>query len=125
MKKQKSIPFEFVVEALDRLSPEIKPMFGCHAIYVREKIVVILRKKEPNDPDNGVWLATTPAHHASLKKEFPTLRSIKIFGEKGSSWQIIPEEENDFEEQVLNACSLILKNDVRIGKVPASKKKKK
>jgi len=33
-------------------------------------------------------------------------------------WQNIPIDEDDFEELVLKACGLILKGDVRIGKVP-------
>jgi hypothetical protein len=38
-------------------------------------------------------------------------------------WQNIPADEDDFEELVLNACHLILKGDVRIGKIPKQKKK--
>jgi hypothetical protein len=123
MKQQKPVAFSFVLEKLDRLSPLVKPMFGCHAVYLKNKIVLILRKKEKGDPDNGVWLATIPENHASLKKDFPSMRAITIFGEKGS-WQILPEDADDFEESVFAACDLILKGDTRIGKIPAAKKKK-
>ena len=98
-------------------------MFGCHAIYVREKIVLILRKKENDLHDSGVWLATTPDHHKSLKEKFPSMRPVGIFGAT-SSWQNIPMEADDFEESVLTACEMILKNDPRIGKVPKPKKRK-
>lgn len=98
-------------------------MFGCHAIYVSNKIVLILRKKE-NDVDNGVWVATTTDHHESLRKIFPSMRSIKLFGEGESGWQVIPWDADDFEESVNLACDLILKNDPRIGKIPKPKKKK-
>jgi len=100
-------------------------MFGCHAIYVKDKIIGVLRKKGVEDPDNGMWIATTPQHHASLKSEFPSLRSIKVLGGNGSSWQILPEDADDFEESVFNACDLILRGDSRIGKVPSPKRKKK
>lgn len=83
-----------------------------------------LRKKESGDPDNGMWLATTHEHHESLKKDLPSMRSIKIFGVKESGWQNIPEEADTFEEDVLKACDLILKGDPRIGKIPKSKKKR-
>lgn len=124
MADKTSIPFDFVLEKLITLGPIVKPMFGCHAIYVKEKIVLIVRKKGNSTEDNGVWIATTREHHTSLKIVFPSLRSIKIFGEKDSGWQIIPEEAIDFEESVTTACEMILKNDSRIGKIPKQKKKK-
>lgn len=123
LKNKKSIPFEFVLEKLDALSPVIKPMFGCHALYVAEKIILVLRKKEKDDPDNGVWVATQLEFHASLKKDFPSLTNITLFGEKGT-WQILPEEAEDFEESVLRLCDMVLKRDPRIGKIPKAKKKK-
>jgi hypothetical protein len=124
MKKVKTIPFNFVIEELDRLKPAVKPMFGCHAIYVRNKIVLILRRKEEGQADNGVWMATTGEHHESLKKEFPSMRGIKIFGSE-SGWQVLPEDADDFEESVIRACELILRNDARIGKIPKPRARKK
>jgi hypothetical protein len=124
MSAGKPIPFEFVLEELNRLNPVVKPMFGCHAIYIGEKIVLIVRKKSAGDPDNGVWISTSPEHHAQFRKIFPSMRSIKLFGEKTTSWQNLPEEADDFEESVMTACGLILKHDPRIGKIPKKKKKK-
>jgi hypothetical protein len=99
-------------------------MFGCHAIYVGERIVLILRKKDDDIHDSGVWVATTPKHHESLKVIFPSIRSIRLFGGRSSSWQNIPMEADDFEESVMTACEMILKKDLRIGKVPGRKKTK-
>ena len=124
MKKPAPIPFRFVLETLDRCSPTVRPMFGCHAIYVGERIVLILRKKDNDVHDSGVWVATTPEHHKSLKSIFPTMRSIRLFGARPSAWQNIPMEAEDFEESVLIACEMILKNDPRIGKVPTPKGKR-
>jgi hypothetical protein len=125
VRKTRSIPFEFVLEKLDRLRPVVRPMFGCFAIYSNEKMLLILRKKEQGDRDNGVWVATTPEHHETLAKQFPSLRSIHLFGEKTSAWQNLPEEADDFEESVNEICEMILKGDVRIGKTPKPKRKKK
>jgi hypothetical protein len=55
-------------------------MFGCVAVYVKDKIVLILRDKTVETRDNGVWLATTEDHHASLHREFPNMRSLHVFG---------------------------------------------
>ena len=124
MKKvHKSIPFNFAIENLFSVNPIVKPMFGAHAIYIDSKIVLILRDK--NDDDSGVWIATTPEHHTSLRTEFPSMRSIKIFGPGVSGWQVLPMDSDDFETNVNHACELILKGDARIGKIPKPKKKLK
>ena len=122
--KQK-IPFEFVLEELARVHPRVKAMFGCYAIYVGEKLVLILRQRKDHTDDNGVWLAAPLEHHPSLKKEFPCLRSIRLFETPETVWQNIPIDTHDFEELVLKACTYIIKKDPRIGKIPKPKKKKK
>lgn len=117
------IPFEFVIEELERIHPRVKPMFGCYAIYAGEKLVLILRKRNEFTDDNGVWLAAPHEHHASLKKEFPCMRSVRLLGSSETVWQNIPVDEDDFEELALKACRLILKSDERIGKIPKKKKR--
>jgi hypothetical protein len=125
IKRRKPIPHEFVLEAIASLSPRTRPMFGCLAIYVQEKIVLILRDKPGKTEDNGVWLATTAEHHPSLRREFPTMRSIKVLGKKVTGWQVLPSDANDFEEAALHACDLVLAGDPRIGKVPGARKPRK
>jgi hypothetical protein len=147
-KRRRSVPHEFVLEALAEAQPRTNPMFGCLAVYVGEKIVLILRDKKDQaagkkagrlygsgkrggrrvrtgasvTKDNGVWLATTVEHHESLRREFPNLRSIAIFGKKVTGWQVLPADAPDFEEAALRACELVLAGDERIGKVPKKKK---
>jgi hypothetical protein len=116
------IPFEFVLEEIAALSPWTRYMFGSTAVYVDEKIVLILRHKETGREDNGIWLATIPEHHESLSREFPSMRSISVFGPGPSGWQLLPEDADDFEESALLACKLILKRDSRIGKTPTPRK---
>jgi hypothetical protein len=117
-KRRKSPPHEFVLDALAGLSPTTKSMFGCLAVYVEEKIVMILRDRGDSAVDNGVWLATTAAHHASLRREFPRMRSIRLFGAEATHWQVLPADAPDFEETARRACELIRARDPRIGKVP-------
>jgi len=109
-----------VIEALAALSPQTRPMFGCLAVYVEDKIVLILRSKREKTADNGVWLATTQEHHDSLRREFPNMRSIQAFGKKVTGWQVLPADAPDFEEAALRACELIATRDPRIGKVPGA-----
>jgi hypothetical protein len=123
-KPKKAVPFAFVLEALEVLQPRTNPMFGCLAVYVGPKIVLILRDKPTQSADNGVWLATTREHHESLRAEFPSMRPIGVLG-GDSNWQILPAEAPDFEEAALRACELVLARDPRIGKVPKTKRQRK
>jgi len=124
VKARKAPPHEFVLEALATLSPITKPMFGCLAVYVGERIVLILRDKLDEREVNGVWLATTAEHHQSLREEFPNMRSIPVLGAGVTGWQMLPVDAPDFEESALRACELIQAGDRRIGKVPKVKRQR-
>ena len=123
-RKRKPVPHEFVLEALAPLGPETRPMFGCVAVYVEDKIVFILRDKPAPSQDNGVWLATTEEHHAALRPEFPNMRSIEVLGSGVTGWQVLPADAPDFEDAALRACALIRAGDPRIGKVPGERRKR-
>lgn len=121
--QRKTVPHDFVLEGLSSLSFYTRPMFGCLAIYVADKIVLILRDKPNHISDNGVWLATTEEHHASLRRDFPNLRSIGVLGKKVTGWQVLPADAPDFEEAAMRACELVVAGDARIGKVPGTRRK--
>jgi|SRR5579883_1439623 len=118
VRRVKPVPHEFVLEQIASLSPITRPMFGCLAVYVGEKIVLILRDKAKSRADNGIWLATTAMHHESLRREFPRMRSIRVLGKGPTRWQLLPADDPDFEAAAMRACKLILAGDSRIGKVP-------
>jgi hypothetical protein len=120
------LPFDFVLEELSELGPFTRPMFGCHSVYVEDKIVFILRDRGDPPQDDGVWIATTEEHHASLKKELPGLRSVTVLAGGGvTGWQMLPSDADDFEPSVLRACAMVVAGDVRIGKVPSRRRKRK
>lgn len=123
----KKIPFDFVLDELFSLDPRVNPMFGCHAVYVGEKIVLILRDKPDHTESNGIWIATSEEHHDSLKKDFPGAHTVAILTHPGreTPWRMIHKDDEQFEEYALKLCDLIRKKDPRIGKVPKAKKKKK
>jgi len=123
VKRRKPIPFEFVLDALSALEPRTRPMFGCIAIYVGERIVLILRDKLGSPADNGVWLVTTQQHHESLRREFPNMRSIQVLGKPVTGWQLLPADAPDFEHAALRACELVAARDPRIGKVPKPRRR--
>jgi hypothetical protein len=123
-KKRKPVPFEFLLDALSSADPQMRPMFGCVGVYVEERIVLILRDGREPSEDNGVWLATTKEHHASLRREFPSMRSIGVLGPDVTGWQVLPPDAPGFEEEALRAVALILAGDPRIGKDPAARRPK-
>ncbi len=120
--QRKHVPHEFVLDAIAPLSPHTRQMFGCLAVYLKEKIVFILRDKPSRTADNGVWLATTEEHHKSLRREFPNMRSIQLIGKGMTGWQVLPTDAPDFEEAAMRACELVLARDPRIGKVPGARR---
>jgi hypothetical protein len=122
VKKRKPAPHQFVLDAIASLSPVTRPMFGCLAVYIGNKIVLFLRDKAAAPMDNGVWLATTEQHHESLRREFPNMRSIQVLKKKVTHWQVLPADAVDFEESALRACELLIAGDPRIGKVPQSRR---
>lgn len=54
IRQRKPVPHEFVLDALAEFQPRTNPMFGCLAVYVGEKIVLVLRDKRDGRADNGV-----------------------------------------------------------------------
>src|SRR6185436_4495952 len=127
---KKLVPFSFVLEELEPLAPNLEPMFGCHAIYIGEKIVLFLCDRddlldsEKVADQQGVWVATTREAYASLAAEFSSAQVKPPEELNKSPWLRLPASAPDFEEQALHACELILRGDPRIGRVPKQKKLK-
>ena len=129
-KLKPSIPFPFVLDHLESHNPDLQPetrrMFGCLAVYVGGKLVLILRDQESHPSDNGVWIVTRREHHPSLDQDIPGLRSVALMGaQQGSSWRNMPADFEGFESGVERICTLIRRGDPRIGIVPSTKSKVK
>ena len=65
-KKKAVLPFSFIFDYLFPLEYTVKPMFGCRAVYIEDKIVFILRQRPKSTELNGIWIATERKHHESL-----------------------------------------------------------
>lgn len=113
---RRKLPHEFVLDFLHPIDPVVKPMFGCFALYVGSRIVLVLREKEEETADNGVWVCTRKEHHDALRRELPSMRSIALLGRGVTNWQVLPSSSKDFEKCVRRACELVKQGDPRIGK---------
>ena len=118
-------PHLFVLEALAPLNPEVRRMFSGFAVYVGNRLLLMLRDHAKSPQDNGLWLVLSegvdPAD-ASLRQDFPSIRSIQMLGNKIGHWLLIPSDSADFEMTALHACDLILRHDPRFGRIPQSRR---
>ena len=100
-------------------------MFSGFALYVGDRIVMMLREHPHAPRDNGVWLVLAegvdPADRV-LRRELPSLRAIGVLGGKIGHWLLIPSDGPDFETEALHACDLLLRRDPRLGRVPQSRR---
>lgn len=113
----RTIPYDFILDYLPR-DVIVKQTFGMYYIYLDKKIVLILRKLSKNLNFNGIWIATTKEHHESLKLDIPAIAGFVLDnGEMhDSGWQMIREDDDDFEASAIRVCELISHRDKRIGK---------
>jgi hypothetical protein len=118
-------PHAFVLEALAPLDPEVRRMFSGFAVYIGDRIVCMLRDHLRSPQDNGVWLVLSETAHPAdpdLRREFPSLRTIDLLGDKIGHWLLLPSDGPDFEKEALHACDLLLHYDPRLGRVPKSRR---
>jgi hypothetical protein len=124
-KSKSKPPHPFVLEALASLNPEVRRMFSGFAVYVGNRLVLMLRDHAKSPQDNGLWVVLSegvdPAD-ASLRQEFPSIRPIQMLGNKIGHWLLIPSDSADFEIAALHACDLILRHDPRLGRIPQSRR---
>ncbi|MGZ3649950.1 MAG: hypothetical protein ACXVB9_13960 [Bdellovibrionota bacterium] len=120
---RKPLDYDFLLDYFPASRIEVKKMFGHQCLYFDGLMVMFLICKEGN-PDNGICLATTKEHIASLGKELRSLRHLESSGPESTDWRLLPAGSPHFESDAERACRLILKRDPRIGREPKSRAKK-
>ena len=123
--RKRNPPHAFVLDALAPVNPEVRPMFSGFAVYVNDRIVLMLRDSAKGQKDNGVWLVLSDSANpddARLRREFPSIRKIELLHGKIRHWLLIPSDGADFETEALHACDLVLRKDSRVGRIPASRR---
>ena len=121
--KRSSAPYPFVLEGLTPLKPEVRRMFSGFAVYVGDKIVLMLRDSPKHPEDNVVWLVfseTANLADPGIRRDFPSLRLINVFAGKIADWRLILADCPTFEAEAWRARELLLKHDTRLGRAPQS-----
>jgi hypothetical protein len=120
MRYADKIPYNFVLDYLpDQI--EIKPMFGCYAIYTGGRLCLFLMNRErplmrrDSEPmQKGVYIATSEDHVPELKPLFPDAEFEYL--KAGKIWIFVSETLHEFESSVIRACEMISAGDARIGR---------
>ena len=110
------IPYDFVLNYLYPLKPEIKKMLGCYGIIKNKKLLLLLREREIYPEFNGVFVATQPEFFDALQQEIHLSRMEFNIDGVPHSWIFLSEDLADFDEKVKKACEMIKAGDERIGK---------
>lgn len=110
-------PFQFVLDELQPVRPEIKQMFGFTYVYLDTKLLLSLRNSVKQPGFNGVWLYTEAEHIESLRREFPLLPRRCFWRSGKNGWVILASKGEGFEEYAFRACEMILNGDHRVGRV--------
>jgi len=121
-KKKKQHPLLWVVEPLIEEPIYLeKPMFGCLAIYLHGRLMLVLASGE--EPWDGLLIPTEHQFHDAILKEFSDVVQHSVL----KKWLYLPEATEDFETVASDIVEAVRMNDQRFGVEPqerVSRKKK-
>lgn len=109
---KQEFPYGFIIDYLSHLDITVKPMFGCHSIYVGDVIYLFVCKRSKRKKLNGVSISVKKEYTDEIKGEFPYAQ----MGDNKNPWLSIAESSKYFEEYCVKFCELISKKDKRIGR---------
>jgi len=122
-KKPKTHPLLWVVESLmEEPSYLEKPMFGCLAIYLHGRLMLVLASGE--EPWDGLLIPTDHQHHDAIRDDFDYVVQHPVL----KKWLYLPEATEDFETAASDIVEIVRMNDQRFGVEPkerVSKRKRK
>jgi hypothetical protein len=120
---KKQHPLLWVVESLmEEPSYLEKPMFGCLAIYLHGRLMLVLASGE--EPWDGLLIPTEHQFHDAILKEFSDVVQHSVL----KKWLYLSEATEDFETVASDIVEAVRMNDLRFGVEPQeriSKRKRK
>jgi len=119
-KKPKTHPLLWVVESLEEEPSYLaKSMFGCLAVYLHGRLMLVLASGE--EPWNGLLIPTEHQHHDALVKEFQAVVQHSVL----KKWLYLPEATEDFESVAQDIVEAVRMNDQRFGVEPKERVSKR
>jgi hypothetical protein len=122
-KKPKTHPLLWVVELLTEEPSYLeKPMFGCLAVYLHGRLMLVLASGE--EPWDGLLIPTEHRFHDAIQKEFSDVVQHPVL----QKWLYLSEATEDFETVASDIVEAVRMNDQRFGVEPQeriSKRKRK
>jgi len=122
-KIKKQHPLLWVVESLmEEPSYLEKPMFGCLAIYLHGRLMLVLASGV--EPWNGLLIPTEHQFHDAILKEFSDIVQHSVL----KKWLYLPEATEDFETVASDIVEAVRMNEQRFGVEPkerVSRRKRK
>jgi hypothetical protein len=113
-------PLEWLLEPLEELPTYLrKKMFGCEAVYLEGKLMVVLAAGE--EPWNGLMVATYREFHPSLCEQWGELCSHPVLGK----WLYLSQSNPAFESIALAVVESIRHGDGRIGVEPKPRSRRR
>src|SRR5208337_3564065 len=112
-KKRKYHRLLWLVESImDEPSYLERAMFGCLAIYLHWRMVLLLSEGE--EPWNGLLIPTEHEHHNSILREFKDIAQHPVL----KKWLYLSKNTEDFESGASDIVHAIEMNDPRFGVEP-------
>ena len=119
-KIKKQHPLLWVVEPLmEEPSYLEKPMFGCLAIYLHGRLMLVLTSGE--EPWNGLLIPTEHQFHDAIVKEFQDVIQHSVL----KKWLYLPKATEDFETVASDIVEAVRMNDQRFGVEPKERVSKR
>jgi len=119
-KKTKPHPLLWTVEPLqDEPSYLDRAWFGCRAVYLNGRMVLVLCSGE--EPWNGLLIPTEKELHQHLIQDFSGVVRHPVL----KKWLYLPENSEDFESLAMDLVEAVRQGDQRIGIEPKERKARK
>ena len=110
---KKQHPLLWVVEPLmEEPSYLEKPMFGCLAIYLHGRLMLVLASGE--EPWDGLLIPTEHEFHDAILKEYGDIVQHSVL----KKWLYLSEATEDFETVASDIVEAVRMNDLRFGVEP-------
>ena len=94
-------------------------MFGCLAIYLRGRLMLVLASGQ--EPWDGLLIPTDHQFHDAILKDFSDLVQHSVL----KKWLYLPEATEDFETVASDIVEAVRMNDQRFGVKPKESVKRK